>query len=199
MLEIISKKIKDNDVLRLIGQILSNNVAQSGGGANDKILRGMPLGNLTSQFFANVYLNELDYYIKHELKIPYYIRYVDDFVILHESRKQLEAWKEQIDKFLSDKLKIQLHHQKSRIIPISKGIDFVGFRNFYHNRLLRARNIRGMRKKIYLFKKGVIDFGTLYDSHQGWQAYAKWANTHKLRQKIKMEIINALWDKIKFG
>jgi len=91
----------------------------------------MPLGNLTSQFFANVYLNELDYFVKHKLKAKYYIRYVDDFVILHKSKEQLEKWKAEIDRFLRDKLKIELHPEKSKIILLSRGIDFVGFRNFY--------------------------------------------------------------------
>ena len=67
----------------------------------------MPLGNLTSQFFANIYLNELDYFVKHELKAKYYIRYVDDFVILHESKEQLQVWKEKINAFLGE-------HQKKR-------------------------------------------------------------------------------------
>ena len=66
----------------------------------------MPLGNLTSQFFANIYLNELDYFVKHTLKAQFYIRYVDDFVILHNSKEQLEAWKKQIDNFLASKLKL---------------------------------------------------------------------------------------------
>ena len=78
----------------------------------------MPLGNLTSQFFANVYLHELDWFVKHTLKAKYYVRYVDDFVILHESEKQLELWKEKIDKFLREKLKLELHPQKSKIIPL---------------------------------------------------------------------------------
>ena len=159
---------------------------------------GMPLGNLTSQFFANVYLNELDYFVKHVLKVKYYIRYVDDFVILHESKKQLETWKKQIDRFLREKLKIELHPQKSRIIPLSRGVDFVGFRNFYYRKLLRKRNIRNMKRKIELFKKGEMDFRDLYESYQGWQAYAKWANTHKLRKEIKGEIIDTIWSKIKF-
>ena len=62
----------------------------------------MPLGNLTSQFFANVYLNELDYFVKHNLKAKYYVRYVDDFVILRNSKGQLKIWKEEIDKFLKE-------------------------------------------------------------------------------------------------
>ena len=85
----------------------------------------MPLGNLTSQFFANIYLNELDYFVKHTLRAKYYIRYVDDFVILHNSKEKLENWKSEIERFLKDKLKLELHPQKSRIIPLSKGIYFV--------------------------------------------------------------------------
>ena len=72
----------------------------------------MPLGNLTSQFFANVYLNELDYFVKHKLKAKFYIRYVDDFVILHNSKDQLKKWKVDINKFLRDKLKLKLISQK---------------------------------------------------------------------------------------
>ena len=156
----------------------------------------MPLGNYTSQFFANVYLNTFDYFVKHKLKAKYYIRYVDDFVIFSQSKKQLQKWKEEINKFLQEKLKLKLHPQKSRIIPLSRGVDFVGFRNFQNHRLLRKRNIKSMKRKIHLFKEGVIDFHTLAESYQGWQAYAKWGNTYKLRRKIKREIIDAVWDKV---
>ncbi len=144
----------------------------------------MPLGNLTSQFFANIFLNELDYFIKYELKIKYYIRYVDDFVILHYSKKQLEEWKKEIGKFLQSKLKLELHKDKSKIISLSKGIDFVGFRNFYYYKLLRKRNIRKMRRKITNFKKGDISYWKLMESFQGWQAYSKWANSFNLRREI---------------
>ena len=144
----------------------------------------MPLGNLTSQFFANVYLNELDYFIKHELKAKYYIRYVDDFILLHQSKKQLEIWKREINNFLKRKLKLELHPQKSRIIPISKGIGFVGFRNFYYFKLLRKRNIKKMKDKIDNFHKGKLNYEKLIESYQGWQAYAKWANTYWLREQI---------------
>ena len=198
IISILRRKIKDENVIWLIRLVLYNGTFQSGGGGGGERKKGMPLGNLTSQFFANVYLNELDYFVKHVLKVKYYIRYVDDFVILHESKKQLETWKKQIDRFLREKLKIELHPQKSRIIPLSRGVDFVGFRNFYYRKLLRKRNIRNMKRKIELFKKGEMDFRDLYESYQGWQAYAKWANTHKLRKEIKGEIIDTIWSKIKF-
>lgn len=148
----------------------------------------MPLGNLTSQFFANVYLNELDQFVKHKLREKYYIRYVDDFVILHESKEQLEIWKSEIGKFLKEMLNLELHPQKSKIIYLSKGIDFVGFRNFNHYRLLRKRNTRKMFSKIEGYKQDKITKEKILESFQGWNAYAKWANSYKLRRGVVRKI-----------
>jgi RNA-directed DNA polymerase len=148
----------------------------------------MPLGNLTSQFFANVYLNELDQFVKHRLRAKYYIRYVDDLVILHESKEQLEVWKQEIEKFLREKLKLELHPQKSKIIPLSQGVDFVGFRNFYHHRLVRKRNIRSMLNKIRQYKNEELSKEKLLESFQGWNAYVKWSNSYKLRRKVVQRI-----------
>jgi len=144
----------------------------------------MPLGNLTSQFFANVYLNELDYFVKHQLKAKYYIRYVDDFVILHKSKEQLEEWKFKINYFLNNNLKLELHSDKSKIIPLSRGIDFVGFRDFYHFRLLRKRNIKSMKSKIKQYKENKITKVKIFEIYQGWKAYAKWANSSTTRKEI---------------
>ncbi len=148
----------------------------------------MPLGNLTSQFFANVYLNKLDYFVKHQLKAKYYIRYVDDFVILHNSREQLEIWKQEIDEFLRENLKIELHHQKSKIISLSRSIDFVGFRNFWHYKLLRKRNIRKMLFVVENYKNNEISKEKILESFQGWNAYAKWADSFKLRKSVVRKI-----------
>ena len=148
----------------------------------------MPLGNLTSQFFANIYLNELDYFVKHKLKAKYYLRYVDDFVILHRSKEQLETWKNQINDFLINGLKLELHPDKSKIIPLSRGIDFVGFRNFYHFRLLRERNIRKIISKINEYNKGEISESQLSESLHGWCAYARWANSFNLTIKLCSKI-----------
>jgi len=174
LIKAIYKKIKDIKVIDLIKKILENGKFKNG--------VGMPLGNLTSQFFANVYLNELDYFVKHKLKAKYYIRYVDDFVILHNSKQQLVKWKEEINNFLKQELKLDLHPEKSKVIPLSKGIDFVGFRNFYHHILLRKRNIRKMIIKIEKYKNKQITQEKLPESFQGWQAYAKWVDTYKLRK-----------------
>jgi len=144
----------------------------------------MPLGNLTSQFFANVYLGELDKFVKHELRARYYVRYVDDFVILHKSKPQLELWKTEIEDFLKEKLHLKLHKDKSKIVSLSKGVDFVGFRNFYYFKLLRKRNIKNIKNKIELFEVGKISNEKMAEIFQGWNAYAKWANTYGLIDNI---------------
>jgi len=184
LLKIIGREIDDKRVLDLIRKILVN--------GQEETNRAMPLGNLTSQFFANVYLNDLDYFVKHKLKAKYYIRYVDDFIVLHENKEQLKIWKENIEEFLIEKLKIELHPQKSKIITLSRGIDFVGFRNFYYFKLLRKRNINNMKRKIEMFKRGGISKEDFIESFQGWSAYAKWANTFKLRREIIKQLIDSM-------
>lgn len=93
--------------------------------APDKI--GLPIGNLTSQFFANVYMNEVDQYAKHGLKARYYGRYVDDMIMMHDDPTVLKAWAEQIDCFLKDKLALRLHPNKTQLNLVHNGFDFVGF------------------------------------------------------------------------
>lgn len=186
LVSIIYKKIKCSKTIKLIRRILKTNSSK----------KGMPLGNLTSQFFANVYLNELDYFIKHKLKTQYYIRYVDDFIIFNNSINKLNNWRLKISSFLKEKLEIELHPEKSRILPLSRGVDFVGFRNFYQFRLLRKRNIKSMKNKIKRYEKGEISFKQVKDSYQGWQAYATLGDSYKLRKEIKQEIIRALLIKI---
>jgi RNA-directed DNA polymerase len=148
----------------------------------------LPLGNLTSQFFANIYLNELDQFVKHKLKIKYYIRYVDDFVILHKSKEQLETWKTEFENFLKEKLNLELHPDKSRIINLSKGVDFVGFRNFYKYKLLRKRNVKSTQRKISSYNKDKIPLHKLFESFEGWNAYAKWSNSYNLKKRLIKKI-----------
>ena len=87
---------------------------------------GLPIGNLSSQFFANIYLNALDQFAKHQLRAKHYIRYVDDFVLLHESPQQLNAWHGQIEAFLAERLHARLNPSKTILQPVARGIDFVG-------------------------------------------------------------------------
>ena len=90
----------------------------------------MPIGNLTSQLFANIYLNELDHFVKDRLKVKCYIRYMDDFVILDTDKEKLFCLRDLIKNFLNEKLKLNLHPKKSEYFPIIKGIDFLGYTVF---------------------------------------------------------------------
>ncbi len=142
----------------------------------------MPLGNYTSQFFANIYLNELDYFVKHQLKARKYIRYVDDFVILHKKKRLLEVQKEMIEEFLINKLKIKLHPDKSKILPLRDGTTFLGYRIFHHYKILRQKNRRKFMKtferRLELYKEGILPHKLFIEQLQGWFGYSKWANTH---------------------
>ena len=184
LINIIRKKIKDEDLIWLIRVILDNFETPKKG-------RGLPLGNFTSQFFANIYLNELDYFIKHELKANYYIRYVDDFVILHKNKRVLEYYLISIKNYLPC-LKIELHPDKTEIHPLRNGITFLGYRIFYHHTLLRKRNIRHFMRKleenIELYKSGILSREKLDNRLNGWFGYAKWADTFNFRQQILSKI-----------
>ena len=194
LINIIEKKVNDDKLIWLIRKVLNNFSGNVKG-------KGMPLGNYTSQFFANVYLNELDYFIKHELKAKYYIRYVDDFVILHRSKNRLEYFRKKIMAFLRE-IKLELHPEKSNIIPFQKGIAFLGYRIFYHYRHLRKRNqkhfLRKFDKYFQMYKQNIISDEQLFAIMQGWFGYAQWANTHNLREKIKRQIIGSILDRVEF-
>ena len=182
LINILKRKIDDKDVLWLIRLIINNQVI---GG---KKIKGMPLGNLTSQFFANVYLNELDQFVKHKLKVKYYIRYVDDFVILHDSKKQLKEWKNEIEFFLKERLDLELHPDKSQILKLEKGIEFLGFRIFNHHKLLKKGNMKHFERKLnqmeIMFKEGLLDREKIVEILEGWLAYAVNGDTYKYRKYV---------------
>ncbi|MCD4720895.1 MAG: hypothetical protein K8S13_13700 [Desulfobacula sp.] len=116
---------------------------------------GLPIGNLTSQFFANVYLNELDQYIKHDLKCRYYIRYVDDFILVSENRERLVEWRKKIDFFLRSSLLLTLKQDKGPI-PVSNGADFLGYIVRPDYLLVRNRVVGNLKLKIILFKNILV-------------------------------------------
>ena len=181
LIEILMKKIADEDLINLIKIVLGNFEI-----SKDK---GMPLGNYTSQFFANVYLNELDYYVKHILKAKYYIRYVDDFVILHKNKKRLKYFLEHINNFLPC-LKIKLHLEKTEIHALRNGINFLGYRVFYHYKLLRKRNLRYFMKKLEknfsLYNNKEISEEQFGSRINGWMGYAKFGDTFNLLNRMSV-------------
>ncbi len=185
LLEILERRIKDKRLMWLIKRILENH--------NTKIKdKGMPLGNLTSQFFANVYLNELDQFVKYKLKAKYYLRYVDDFVILHPSKQQLEYYKAEIAQLLNKELKLSLHPDKCKIFSLYRGVNLLGFRVFYYFTLLRKRNINKLFIRLERqkedYKRGLTTKEEVLQSFQGWNGYASTADTYKLRKKVRDKI-----------
>ena len=183
LLVLIKKKIKDKRILFLIKTVLNNySITQR---------KGMPLGNLTSQFFANVYLHELDLFVKHTLKAKYYLRYVDDFIILENDNQILEQYMKQIQIFLKEKLGLNLHPEKSKILPIKQGIPLLGFRIFSYYKLLRKGNMQRRIKKIgnqkELHKEGLLSYDEIYNSFQGWNSFARQANTYKIREELYLQ------------
>ncbi|MFA5987883.1 MAG: reverse transcriptase/maturase family protein, partial [Candidatus Paceibacterota bacterium] len=124
LLSIIRKRMKDPDAVRLLEEIINSFNSKY---SNLFYQKGLPIGNLTSQLFANIYLNKLDQFVKHELKIKHYIRYTDDFVIISRDKLYLENLIEPIRSFLLDELALELHPNKIFIRKFHQGIDFLGY------------------------------------------------------------------------
>jgi hypothetical protein len=188
LLRIMQKRINDEGVLWLVSIILSNYESDEAG-------KGMPLGNWTSQFFANIYLNELDQFIKHNLCAKHYLRYVDDFAILHKSKEVLQEYEKHIKEFLQT-LKLELHPEKCRILPLSDGVCLLGFRIFYHHKLVHKRNLRKIRARlaqtIQDYVEERLDAQDVFKKLQGWEAYAMHGNTYKLREMLRQGITEQL-------
>lgn len=137
------------------------------------------LGNLTSQLLVNIYMNEFDQYMKHVLKVKYYIRYADDFVILREDKIYLEKLLIEILSFLENKLKLSLHPDKVYIKTLASGVDFLGWILFPHYRVLRTSTKRRMMRNLEKndYRK---------ESMASYSGMMKHGNSRKLVQKYKL-------------
>ncbi|MEK9181799.1 MAG: reverse transcriptase/maturase family protein [Patescibacteria group bacterium] len=145
----LSKCLFDSDILWLLSQVIDSFFTQKHIYAMADMCKvGLPLGNLTSQLLVNVYMNEFDQYIKRKLKVKYYIRYADDFVILQNDKIYLENFLPKISEFLEEKLKLKLHPDKVFIKTIASGIDFLGWVHFSDHRVLRTSTKRKMLRKL---------------------------------------------------
>jgi len=182
LLAIIRRTIACEDTMRLIQEILSSWVD-----TNDPDPRGLPIGNLTSQLWANVYLDQLDHFIKEALRVKFYVRYMDDFVIIHGSKAELWQLKREIEDYLDSKLSLKLNG-KTSIFPISHGIDFLGYRIWSDHRLLRKRSIKRIKRALRHFQKlysqGKIGFDRINATVQSWLGHAKHADSYRFRQKL---------------
>ncbi len=141
LLDIVGKYIPDKEIVWLMRQVISSFYSVRMG-------VGLPLGNLTSQLFVNIYMNEFDQFMKHKLTAKYYIRYADDFVVLSRDKKRLEEILEHSSDFLWSRLKLQLHPNKVSIQTLASGVDFLGWVHFPNHRVLRTATKKRMFRNI---------------------------------------------------
>jgi RNA-directed DNA polymerase len=140
LISILKEHIPDKRIIWLLKEIITSFNKNTG--------IGLPLGNLTSQLFANIYMNRLDQFIKHNIKAKYYVRYSDDFIVLSQDKQQLKNIILQIKQFLDGNLGLDIHPNKISIKTIYSGQDFLGWVNFEDHRILRTSTKRRMLKRI---------------------------------------------------
>jgi hypothetical protein len=118
--------------------------------------RGLPIGNLTSQFWANVYLNELDQFVKRTLQCRYYLRYVDDLVLLSEQPDELLRWRGEIETFLRERLRLELRAERRDPFPVGRGVEFIGWKTWWNRRLPRRRTLGSLDARLAAFERRAV-------------------------------------------
>lgn len=179
LFDIIQRKIKCQETLWLISEII---YSISGG-------KNVPIGNYTSQWFGNLYLNELDQYLKHVWKIKPYIRYCDDFITFSNDKHFLNEVAVAIKEFCSSKLKLSL--SKCDLFQVKRGVDFLGYRHFPNYILLRKSTAKRVKKRLELLPsllaRGFVSFESYMSSIASTQGWLKWANSHNLELTLKLK------------
>ncbi|MBR5817507.1 MAG: group II intron reverse transcriptase domain-containing protein [Clostridia bacterium] len=197
LLEILSRRIKDERLMRLLATIINSEDQAFGlpaGVAPDDCPEeewlydvGMPIGNLTSQLFANIYLNELDQHCKHDLHLHYYIRYMDDVIILHNDKRVLHQIKDDIETLLLERLHLNLN-SKTAIRPVSLGVDFVGYHIWATHRKLKKstarRIIRTVKRLSADLGAGVIDNEYFMRRAASYKGILQHCDSYGLRRRL---------------
>jgi len=169
LVAVLGERIADPDVLWLLRQVIESFSSTDVG-------KGLPLGNLTSQLFVNIYMDKFDQFMKHALKARYYIRYADDFVIFSENRSWLAGLIPAMRRFLREELRLQLHPQKTFLETTASGVDFLGWVHFPGHRILRTSTKRRMMKRL-----GGSNSPEALNSYLGLLGHG---NAHKIKTKI---------------
>lgn len=168
----IRRIIKDEEALALLDKIIDN-VGTDG--------KGIPVGNLTSQLFANLYLDRLDKYLKETLHVRHYIRYMDDFVIISPDKAYLRDLLQKIEFFLASELGLLLN-PKTTILNCKNGVDFCGYRHFTDHKKVRKTSIRRMKRTIRAYRKGIISEERFAKALQSWLGHIQHADAYLLRE-----------------
>lgn len=177
LLDILEKRIKDKDVMWLINEILYANKRE----------KGLEIGNYTSQMFANIYLNEYDWYVKRDLHIKYFSRYMDDSILLVKTKKEAIQALENIKRFLKENLHLELN-SKTQIFKSSQGVNYCGYKINEYRLKIRDKGKKKLKKKIkyliYEIKNGKMTSKDAKRYLAGHLGYLKIANTRNLELKI---------------
>lgn len=200
----IARRVRDSRVMELVRAILASGAHISDESPSppywfpgDDLFaplrpRGLPIGNLTSQFWANVYLDPLDHFIKEALRCRGYVRYCDDFILFGDSPAQLQEWRGQVVEYLTE-LRLRLHAGRCQVVPTRQGIPFLGFRIFRDRKLLLRPGIRRFRRRLKAlqeaFAAGTVTATQIGQAVQSWVAHAAWGNTAGLRQAVLGPIV----------
>lgn len=194
LLEILRERIADADVMNLLETIVESFPA--GQLSIFERRKGVPIGNLTSQLFANVYMNVFDQFMKHECKIEHYARYTDDFVIVADNEAELVALLPKIRAFLTDRLYLELHPKKVSIRQPHQGVDFLGYVMRRHSRVLRTKTKNRMLKKLAMQTSAcnaeLISANTLRQTLNSYLGILSHANAHRLAEKVVSDTILGL-------
>jgi retron-type reverse transcriptase len=193
---LVARKIKDRDVLWLVSRIIDGSNPQEevvNYFPGDDLFtpgerrQGIPIGNQTSQFFANVYLDPLDHFVKDRLGIKGYVRYVDDFLVFADDKRHLADVREQIQDFLAS-LRLRLHPTKNVVFPVRDGLRFLGYRVLPTHRLLVKENVwrflRRLRQMQRDYAQWRVSFAAIYQRLMSWNGHAQQANTYRLRCRL---------------
>ena len=186
LFKILKRKITDKKLLWLLKEIIYSNCTKEELGNTKAIRKGLPIGNYTSQLFANIYLNELDQYIKHELKIKYYFRYLDDSLLFVKTKEEAKKMLKKIRNFLEKNLELELN-EKTQIFKSKQGVNFCGYKINEYRLKIRDRGKRKLRKKIkqlkYEIKSGKLTSKEAKMYLAGHMGYVHYANIYNLANK----------------
>lgn len=177
LMQIVKRKIKDRDVLELLEKIVYS----------DKKGTGLPIGNLTSQILANVYLNEVDQYIKHKLQVRYYYRYMDDSIVLLEKKEEIKQVKQAIEEYINNYLKLKFN-SKTNIFKAKQGVNFCGYKINEYRLKLRDKGKKKLKKKVkylkYQIRKGNMTSKEAKKYLCGHFGYMQIADVYNLKNKL---------------
>jgi hypothetical protein len=199
---LLARRIADRSTMGLVDRILASgtgvhtDIYQMQWFAGDDLLaaarpRGLPIGNQTSQFWANVYLDSLDQFVKQKLRCRAYLRYCDDVLLFAADKPTLHRWRREIEDFLVT-LRLKIHAHKTAVYPVSNGIPFLGFLVFPDHRRLKQSNghrfARRLRWLVTCYQTGEIDLEQLNRSVRGWVAHAAHGDTWGLRRNLFSQV-----------